>query len=381
MTSNTYEGKFDLAPDFGEMVAAFRGFDICREPWTLYYDETGNWRSISYKDGKVSDARAFERDFILGGIVITDERVLPDLVEGAQKLPAPNGEIKCKSVLGGSKDFRKALRRQEVTAFLKLLDRDGVAVHYHAQCNLYYSIVDIVDSLLALPIHRATAAFERELKNELHLCALQDPIAFLNELSRFGYPNVSQSNVRPFCEFLEWVIRLRQSAECPPEEIEGFFLETLRQMVRTASREDSLIFLEGNADESLVESFSSHYTTTCAVLPNAQHIFDSETHISMELVESLGNYVFIDSKSEPLVQLADVWVGFLSRLFAFLDEWMASPYIPDKSGLRSQEMDNLRTAKRLIDRSNALHRCLISNINANATVLGRENALSFLCGL
>lgn len=381
MTSNFGEGKFDLTSDFGEMVAALHGFDICREPWTLYYDETGNWRSISYKDGKVPDARAFERDFILGGIVVTDERALPDLVEGAQKLPAPNGETKCKSVLGGSKDFRKVLRRQDVTAFLKLLDRDGVAVHYHAQSNLYYSIVDIVDSLLALPIHRATAVFERELKNELHLCALQDPIAFLDELSRFGYPNVSQSNVRPFCEFLEWAIRLRQSTECPPEEMEGFFLETLRQMVRTASREDSLMFLEGNADNSLVEGFSSHYTTTCAVLPNARHVFDSETHISMELVEPLGNYVFVDSKSEPLVQLADVWVGFLSRLFAFLDEWMASPYIPDAQRLRSLEMANLRTAKRLIDRSNTLHRSLISNINANATVLGRENALSFLCSL
>ena len=101
----------------------------------------------------------------------------------------------------------------------------------------------------------------------------------------------------------------------------------------------------------------------------------------MELVEPLSNYVFVDSKSESLVQLADVWVGFLSRLFAFLDEWMASPFIPDKSGLQSQEMDNLRTAKRLIDRSNALHRSLISSINANATVLGRENALSFLCSL
>ena len=129
MTSNVSEGKFDLTSDFGEMVAAFHGFDICREPWTLYYDETGNWRSISYKDGKVSDDRAFENDFILGGIVITDERVLPDLIEGARKLPAPSGEIKCKSVLGGSKDFWKVLRRQDVTAFLKLLDRDLSLIH------------------------------------------------------------------------------------------------------------------------------------------------------------------------------------------------------------------------------------------------------------
>lgn len=71
----------DLATEFGEMVAAFHEFEICREPWRLYYDETGNWRSVSYKNGKVKDGRVFERDFILGGIVITDDTVLPALLE------------------------------------------------------------------------------------------------------------------------------------------------------------------------------------------------------------------------------------------------------------------------------------------------------------
>lgn len=379
MSDSSAGATSNLAADFGEMVAELHGFEICREPWCLYYDETGNWRSVSYRDGRVKDARAFERDFILGGIVVTDNSALPELLEGCKKLPAPNGEIKCKSVLGGSKDFRKALRRQETADFLSLIDRDGVAVHYHAQDNLYYSTVDIVDSLIVMPIHRATVMFERDLKNELYLCALQDSIAFLNELSSFGCPNVSRSNVRPFCEFLQWVISLRQSEECPPDEIEGFFLETLRQMVKTASKEESLAFLEGNKDGSLVDDFSSHYTTACAVLPNATHVFDEESHVSMELTEPLGNFIFVDSKSEPLVQLADVWVGFLSRLFAFLDDWTRNPFVPSGRHLQSQEIDNLRTAKRLIDRSNDLHRSLISNIGANDTILGRENALSFLC--
>lgn len=371
----------DLVTGFGEMVAAFHGFEICREPWRLYYDETGNWRSVSYKDGKVKDSRVFERDFILGGIVVTDDAVLPALLEDSKNLPAPNSEIKCKTVLGGSKDFWKVLRRQETTDFLSLIDRDGVAVHYHAQDNLYYSIVDIIDSLIVMPIHRGAVMFERELKNELHLCALQDPIAFLNELSRFGYPNVSRGNVRPFCEFLLRIISLCQSKERSPEGMEGFFLETLRQMVKTASREESLAFLEGNKEGSLVDDFSSHYTTAYAVLPNATHIFDEESFVSMELASPLGNYIFVDSKSEPLVQLADVWVGFLSRLFTFLDDWMRSPYVPDDRHLRLREIENLRTAKKLIDRANDLHRSLISNVGANDTVLGRENALSFLCDL
>lgn len=371
----------DPATGFGEMFASFHGFDICQEPWRLYYDETGNWRSVSYKDGMVKDSRVFERDFILGGIVVTDDAALPALREDSKNLPAPNGEMKCKTVLGGSKDFWKVLGRRETTDFLSLIDRDGVAVHYHAQDNLYYSIVDIIDSLIVMPIHRGAVMFERELKNELYLCALQDPIAFLNELSRFGYPNISRDNMRPFCEFLLWAISLRQSEEWPPEEMEGFFLETLRQMVKAASKEESLAFLEENKEGSLVDGFSSHYTAACTLLPNATHIFDEEPSVSMELAAPLDNYIFVDSKSEPLVQLADVWVGFLSRLFAFLDGWTRNPYVPDDRHLHSREIENLRTAKRLIDRANDLHRSLISNIGANDTVFGREKALSFLCNL
>ena len=207
--------------------------------------------------------------------------------------------------------------------------------------------------------HGATAMFERELKNELYLCARQDPIAFLNEIARFGYPNISRNSVHPFCEYLQEVIWSRQATEHPPDEAEGFFLETLRQMVKAASKEDVLVFLAGNENGFLVESFSGHYTTACAVLPNATHIFDEETRISMELAKPIGNFRFVDSKSEPLVQLSDVWVGFLSRLFAFLDDWTLNPSVPDARHLRSQEIGNLRTAKKLVDRANNLHSSLI----------------------
>lgn len=69
--------------------------------------------------------------------------------------------------------------------------------------------------------------------------------------------------------------------------------------------------IKGNKDGSLVDDFSPHYTMACAVLPNATHIFDEESYVSMEFAKPLNNYIFVDSKSEPLVQLADVWVGFL----------------------------------------------------------------------
>lgn len=366
---------------FACSAAEYHGFEICREPWDLYYDETENCRSVSYGGGAIKDAQAIERNFILGGIAVTDPGVTAELVEGCAELPSPSGEVKCKPVLGGSSDFWKVLRRKEVAAFLELLDRPGVVVHYHAQDNLYYSIVDIVDSVIHLPGHEHMAACHRELKNALYLCASQDRVGFLNDLATFGYPNIALSEVGSFCRYivdlLESMLGLNPLLE---ESQNGFFVESLRQMMKTASKADRLVLLEGNKEGVLVEGFSAHYQTTCMLLPEATHHFDRETHVSMKLVESLGNFEFVDSKSEPLVQLSDVWVGLLSKLFRFLDEWAEDPK-PQRAVLAaSQQLENLRTIKRLIDRADSTHQSLLSNCNAVDVVWRREYTLDLLCG-
>lgn len=54
-------------------------------------------------------------------------------VEIARSLPAPQGEIKSKVVLGGSDSLARTLSRSEVTKFLEVLKLDGTLVHYGAQ--------------------------------------------------------------------------------------------------------------------------------------------------------------------------------------------------------------------------------------------------------
>lgn len=370
----------DAGQSLAESFANYHGFDICREPWDLYYDETENCRSISYGSGSIKDARSVERDFVLGGIVVTEPRAAVDLAEGCAELPSPGGEVKWKPVLGGSSDFWKVLRRREVTAFLNLIDSPDVVVHYHAQDNLYYSIVDIVDSVISLPGHEHMVACHRELKNALFLCASQDRVGFLNSLAGFGYPNVAPNEVESFCSYIADLLALMLERGSTPELFQaGFFVETLRQMMKAASRADGLVFLEGNDEGVLVKGFSEHYQTTCMLLPEATHHFDKETRVSMKLVESLGNFEFVDSKSEPLVQLSDVWVGLLSRLFLFLDEWMEDPRPLGANSTTGQKLENLRTIKRLIDRADSTHRSLLSNFNADDVIWRRERALDLLC--
>ena len=309
------------AAGFSEAMAALAGIKICREPWRIYYDETENCRSIAYRNGAIADARTVERPFILGGIAILGEGVEDELLVRIESFAPRSGEMKARTVLGGSDDFARVLRRRETTRFLESIDQPGIAVHYHSQDNLYYAIVDIVDSMIAGSGHGHMFALHRELKNALYLCARIDPVGFLENLAAFGFPNVPPGEVCPFCEFIE--NSLLDFLETHSESLsfeDRFFIETLRQMARASSRSESLALLKDNPPDTLVEGFSDHYQQVCLFFPKAFHCFDDETHVSMDIVDGV-NYDFMDSELNLFVQLSDVWVGLLSRCFRFLGKW------------------------------------------------------------
>ena len=170
---------------------------------------------------------------------------------------------------------------RQLSLFLEALDQPGIAIHYHMQDNLYYAILDIVDSLILASGHKHMAAFGRQLKNSLYLCASAEPIGFLEKLAVFGFPNISPEKVRPFCEFLESALLCFPDvqSEAPSPE-DQFFAETLRQMIRASWRTESLELLKDSPPDTLVHDFSAHYQQVCLFFPGATHCFDDETHIS-----------------------------------------------------------------------------------------------------
>ena len=87
---------------------------------------------------------------------------------------------------------------------------------------------------------------------------------------------------------------------------------------------------------------------------------------------------FVDSKSEPLIQLSDVWVGLLSRLYQFLDERSLN-YRQIDAVRAAPQLENLRTIKRLIDRADATHKSLLSQVAPPSVAYAREQILQSLC--
>jgi hypothetical protein len=72
----------------------------------------------------------------------------------------------------------------------------------------------------------------------------------------------------------------------------------------------------------LIDDFSSFYVSRIALFNNAVHILDMEEQIRDRLQAMAltrggippANFTFVDSKTEPGIQLSDVVVGLLGNL-------------------------------------------------------------------
>ena len=374
------EGLWHALDENYKEVARVSGFDICRECWHFYYDETGNYRHIVYKNGVVPDVRSITQDFIVGGLVFTSDKAVERAVSLARSLPVPQGEVKSKTVLGGSRDFVKTLGRREVSQFLDVLDDEEAYIHYSAQNNFYFAIVDIVDSLLHFDTNRSLVEFHRDLKDALFNALKGDPKGSLDKMSRYGYPNVVGQEVGPFCRYLRDAVAYTLTDELENDDPWAWFVaETLRQMLKAAEKEKQLFFLEGNKDSELVRGFLYNFTQGCHVFPVSRHVFDMETTIARTLGQKANNYEFVDSKDSVPVQLSDVFVGLLGRLFAYLDGLDASTIESEAGRFRRDSLHNLSRIRSAIYRASEKHVGLVHNVNANSALWWREAALAFLC--
>lgn len=102
------------------------------------------------------------------------------------------------------------------------------------------------------------------------------------------------------------------------------------------------------------------------------HYFDEEAEAELALKntiftsngEKISNFKFTDSKKERLIQISDVWVGLLGKLFAELDQFKPEMIISKIKRLTKEQKECIRIINSLIDRAEKLHRGLIQNVNS-----------------
>ena len=322
-------------------------------PVRLYHDETNNIRRMTLSELGLNAPD--NKTFVIGGVAL-----LPgtEIVEWQQlrqllRMQPSATEIKFEHLAKGN--YEEVLGSRKLASFLQWLMDQNMMVHYSALDPLYWSILDIIESL------QADDRFEinechMELKTELHHAVVQNLSGFLALLHGFGYPNVLREQVRSFMEaVLEFV-----NEHVPQDRSAATWV--LRQTLLRAARLITLelVFLHDNEPGELISDFSIQFLHRIYVFKNASHVFDEETYVEkvlsqLELREGERrlDYRFADSKAEPGIQLSDVVAGLVGRHFSYLKDHSLKELMQRRAGFTELQLANLARLRRLIGRSDA----------------------------
>ena len=197
-------------------------------------------------------------------------------------------------------------------------------MHYSSLNILYWSIVDIVDSAImnSESAIQLGPQFANHLKNDLYKLSRLEIDSVIQLFYKFEYPNLKKESVLPFIEELTSLF----DGYIDTEEFH-FGLESLRQILKEAKKKGSLPFIMDEKDYILLQDLSQFYLRPIYLFKKSTHIFDNEDFISETLLdyrilddnEEIKNYTFVDSQTNLLIQLSDVFVGIMGKLTNYLN--------------------------------------------------------------
>lgn len=368
--------------DHKKAVFDLNGIPLFEEEMTFYYDESGNCRKFSLTDAGFNNTDALKGDFVLAGVAhegVFFDIDVPSLYK-AMEYKEGQKELKFKHLFHNSKDFLSFMGSKRATGFLEWLSKSGLYIHYSALNNLYYSLVDIVDSLWETH-PQCIIMYMWDIKGALYDFVIKHQDEVIDIFIRHTYPDVKDASA--FCDELCSLIgEHNDDSEYGP----GFFLELLRQMLKTAGKLDKVIFIQDNEPYLLVDEYYIFYLERCKIFSKSHHIFDEELTVQKkmsdrELYENgirLNNWQFVKSHENIYVQVSDLIAGLLRKLFMFLDENSLTDIVSIATKLNDAQVKNFTLLWMLISKSDKKSPLFITNANSQKNVHERMLKLQML---
>lgn len=343
--------------------------------YTIFFDESNNCVKFRFKDIEGNTNAKWYNDFVLSGIVLERDAEPFDVAELFDKFNLQNNisDVKLKhlaSFNGEDRDrFVEILKSNKISVLLDtLLQSDGVYIHWMTENLLYYSLVDIVDSVLEIPF------MSDDVKNILYNHAVKDGGVLLNILAQYDYPNIKEDKVSDFCnQIISWIDCLE-----PQNPGEDFAFELLRQGINTSRKANNLLFLQGNTDKLLIENFVPMYAMRIATFPNSDLYFDKcgivedniDTRTQVFGRSKLPNYEFVDSKNNRWIQLSDMVSGIHGALMAYVNTHDIAEINKDLQNFDEIQKHNLKTFFLLKKKSSQKNR-FFDNMSKNIQQIKR----------
>ena len=356
--------------DMRQMEAELQGMPLCNTRMTFYYDETGNCGKFKVTETGFNDSMALARDFILGGIVFDGEECPADVdsLFAALDLSSGTSELKFRHLSRKKTNFHEWFGSKRACVFIRWLHASDLYIHYALLNNLYYAIVDMVDSLWeSQPQLLFSPEWVWGLKSALYGFCKSHVEEVLVLFRKYHYPDIGRQDSSDFCKEFCHLIQIHSDDSSP----DGFMIECFRQMFKTSGKENKLSLLHDNEAGILVDQYYALYLARCYTYKNAFHHFDAEYIIEHLMSETtmisedkpFKNYVFCNSHANPLIQVSDAFVGILSRVFEFLDKTSEADIKAIDSMQYKNEFENMSMLWELIERSDKKHPMLIQNVN------------------
>lgn len=331
------------------------------EEYIFFYDETNNIRKFWIRSDGFN---AQPKNFVLGGIVHKKSEPLTGLDELVRSLHIQKTakEIKFNQLATGS--YLGVLNSKKIKTLLKWLINNKVFIHYTNFNILYWSLVDIVDSMWDEPSLQQYMQYIMHIKSELNRLANIDLDKLVKIFKNYRYPNVRRSQSYEF--MMEFSNYLESVSDKPLSDISRLVV----YMLRRAANLPELSFIMDNEDDVLIDTFSTLYQRPLYIYPISTHIFDNETevqeamkNIQIEFKGELVDYCFVDSKDCIEAQLSDGICGLLASHFNFIEEHSIEELIEIKRKLNSSQRETLLLLSKLIVISDAQSNGFIHRIS------------------
>ena len=331
--------------------------------YVFYYDESNNCRKFWVDDSKQQFNTDHTADFVLAGLVRKEEEKVEASLETFRKplkLQANVEEIKFKNMYAKG-DFLQCVKERRLFETLSWIDKSPFYIHYTNVNNLFYTLVEIFDSIVK-PDEISEFGYDYfKMKSVFYYMFKGKADALQILMFKYKYPNIQREDVEAFCNDLLFLLGSRREMK----EEEKF----LAGMLARAAQSDELVFLHDNDDYVMQENYAEFYADPIRKYQKSRHIFDEETTVQdivkkqIAMGENMAdNFNFVKSETDIFVQLSDVVAGILGKLFKYINSTSVNQRRRDVEGLSKLQVENILLIDKLrmeADRENPGFLCSI----------------------
>jgi hypothetical protein len=323
------------------------------EKFIFYYDETNNIRKLHLKENGPNDKKM--KNFVLGGIAHPALKSLDGEVELRSALRIQKTAIEFKFDHIAKGEYMDVLSSDKITTILEYFLNNKIYIHYTNLNIVYWSLIDIIDSLHVEMGLLGLTVYHREIKNELYAIVTKDVLGFLDLMHNYCYPNIDRTKTRDFANAVLEFLNIHAQVPRTP------FDAMLKHLMKEAAKLDELVFLVDNRDNIIIDSLHDFYVRPMYIFKKSTHIFDEEFTVQ----ESLSKFKFMngpkeivfsfrDSKTTFGIQLSDVVCGLLGKHFNFIEEHSMSELLQKKASFNNTQQTNMNLLAKLITESDRI---------------------------